>query len=137
MSITIEYKNMSFEKREDGVWIHKDWALPGDFGDIYDQPASKELQEKVEAAYQEKEAERSAIKSKVSKSFNPFKTPTENQAVMKSEVKVRRKKNLDLDLDFTKPMTEEQSKTIKDSLKPVKKTNLKGGFNPFKDGLAI
>ncbi len=128
---------MSFEKREDGVWIHKDWALPGNFGEIYDQPASDDLQEQVEAAYQEREAERTTTKSKANKSFNPFKPVVETQASAKPEVKVRRKKNLDIDLDFTKPMTDEQSKTIKDSMKPVKKTTLKGGFNPFKDGLAI
>ena len=112
----IEYKNMSFEKREDGVWIHKDWALPGDFGDIHDKPASKQLQLEVEAAYQELNAEKVLPKStKTNKSFNPFK-PAKC-----------------VDLDFTKPLPKQEAKPTKEKpIKVVKKTTLKGGFNPFK-----
>ena len=122
----IEYKNMSFEKGDDGVWIHKDWALPGDFGDIYNKPASLDLQAKIEEAYQEKELDRQLAQkaSQKYRGFNPLK--------VKDGVA----------LDFTKPISKEDLKQpkVKESKPPpklVKKSELRGAFNPFKDGLKL
>jgi hypothetical protein len=114
-----EYKNMTFEKGEDGVWIHKDWALPGDFGDVFEKPASQELQKKVEAAYQDYQEEKSYLDSKT-KSIKPFKVKK------------------DVALDFTKTLTPEDKKSIKkEDPKPIKKSELRGFFNPFKQGTLV
>jgi non-homologous end joining protein Ku len=109
----IEYKNMSFEKDDNGVWIHKDWALPGDYGDIHDKPADEKMQKLIEEAYQE-----SLVKKKKS-SFNPLK--------IKDGV----------ELDFTKPIKKEDIQKPKSNPKPPKVSGLMGSFNPFKDGVKI
>lgn len=117
MPASFEYKNMSFEKR-DGVWIHKDWALPGDFGDIFEKPASTDLAEKVELAYQIYCLERKLMQ----KDLPP---PNLNKEV----VKKTRKTDLE-NLDMTKTLEENGVKPIPPK---VKKTTLMGSFNPFKD----
>ena len=132
MSIHFEYKNMSFEK-VDGIWIHKDWALPGDFGDIHDKPASNELAEKVELAYQvsclEKKLKMKEMPSpKEVKDFTPKSSDSKAPKARKT-----RKKDLE-NLDFTKPLEQNDIKNIPTK---VKKTNLLGSFNPFKDGIKV
>lgn len=118
MAVYFEYKNMSFEKVE-GIWIHKDWALPGDFGDIHDKPASQDLQEKVELAYKLDLLEKKLLKGGIQN------TPPKEK---ESQPKVRTKK-IQPDLDLTK--TKEEN-GIQDSPKKfVKKTSMIGSFNPF------
>ena len=122
MPVSFEYKNMSFEK-VDGIWIHKDWALPGDFGDVFDKPASSDLSEKVELAYQVYNLEKRLLQKE-----NPPPQKKEKKPASKS-VKVAK----DVELDLTK--------SLKDNgvtpLPKIKKTNLKGFFNPFKDGIKL
>ena len=116
-SSRFEYKNMSFEK-VDGVWLHMDWALPGDFGEIYEKPASPELAERVELAYQVYCLE---------KKLNQKELPPPN--FNKEVAKKTRKKDLE-NLDFTKSLED-------NGVKPIppkgKKTTLMGVFNPLKD----
>lgn len=120
MTVSFEYKNMSFEK-VDGIWIHKDWALPGDFGDIFDKPASDDLAEKVELAYQVSQLEKKLLSKETSQPITKEKKYT----------KRAKKESQDMALDFTKPHAESEV-----PLPPpkVKKTQLKGFFNPF-DGM--
>jgi hypothetical protein len=122
MPVSFEYKNMSFEK-VDGVWLHKDWALPGDFGDVFDKPASSDLSEKVELAYQVHTLEKRLLEKENSKAQKKDAKPASKS------VKVAK----DVELDFTKTL-EDNGVT---PLAKVKKTNLKGFFNPFKDGIKL
>lgn len=118
MPVYFEYKNMSFEK-VDGVWIHKDWALPGDFGDIHDKPASQDLQEKVDLAYKLDLLEKKLLKGGIQN------TPPKETG---SQPKVRTKK-IQSDLDLTK--TKEENGITASPKKILKKSSMIGSFNPF------
>lgn len=117
MSAKIVYKNMGFEK-VDGVWIHTDWAVAGDLGDVFGKPASNDLAEKVELAYQVELLERKLMQ----KELPP-------PSLGKESEKKTRKKDVE-NLDLTKSLEENNIKPIPP--KP-KKSSLIGGFNPFKD----
>lgn len=129
MPLYFEYKNMSFEKVDD-IWIHKDWALPGDFGDIHDKPASKDLSEKVELAYQVWCLEK---KLKMKEMPAPMDKEVVKAKSIKEPPKKMRKKDIE-DIDMTKTLEENNISNFQP--KP-KKTNLIGSFNPFKDGFKI
>lgn len=116
MTNKIVYKNMGFEK-VDGVWIHTDWAVAGDLGDVFQKPASKDLAEKVELAYQVECLEKRLMQ----KELPP---PDVNKEVPK---KIR-KNDLE-NIDLTKSLEENN---IKPAPAKAKKSNLMGGFNPFK-----
>lgn len=118
MVVNFEYKNMAFEKNEDGVWIHKDWAVPGDFGEIYDKPANPALAEKIELAYQVY-----CLEKKISqKSSNNEIKPK----ILSAKSKVKKDP---VELDLTKPLDKKQ---LEESTKKVsKKTSMVGWFNPL------